>query len=57
MSDVSRETAEEHEKKSPSHRIIESEKPQSMFNPLTRIMRPVTIEYRADGCITWREGI
>ena len=55
--DVSRETtgAETH-LYSPGHLNIEREKPQQMYDPATKTTRPITVEYRADGCVTWREG-
>lgn len=53
MSDVSRETKHE---QSAAHQLIEKEHTQDLYSPLTKTLRPITVEYRADGCITKREG-
>ena len=52
--DVSRETSAHAETE--QHQQIEATKPQRRYDHATRTIMDIVIEYRADGCITWREA-
>lgn len=53
--DVSRETDDGEHDRTPEHQAVEREEPQRIYNPHTKTSRPVVVQYRADGCVTWRE--